>query len=213
METATLLTLSLALGGIATGVGAIWTAVVTRRLARSTEQGISEQNERARITLEVDLMYRLEDRFTSPRFQSYQTRSLTHIKENYFVGDDDMLEPQDLDAAAVLMHDFFDEIGQLCRVGVLPVERVWSKYAGAAIGWVLWEPAIKKLREELNDPSIYEDYEYLYHQMVDLERQRGRMSARPTKEELRQFVEANLEFVAVGEKPTTSGGESTSGGE
>jgi hypothetical protein len=33
----TFVTLVIALGGIATGIGAIWTAVVTRRLARATE--------------------------------------------------------------------------------------------------------------------------------------------------------------------------------
>ena len=57
------LTLAIAVGGIATGIGAIWTALVTRRLARLTElslgeqrQSLREQNERARINLEVDLM-------------------------------------------------------------------------------------------------------------------------------------------------------------
>jgi hypothetical protein len=47
-----LLTLVIALGGIATGIGAIWTAVVTRHLARLTEESLREQNERARINLE-----------------------------------------------------------------------------------------------------------------------------------------------------------------
>jgi hypothetical protein len=53
-----LLTLVIALGGIATGIGAIWTAVVTRNLARLTEESLREQNERARINLEVDVMQR-----------------------------------------------------------------------------------------------------------------------------------------------------------
>ena len=82
-----LLTLVIALGGIATGIGAIWTAVVTRQLARETErslaeqsQSLREQNERARINLEVDLMYRLEERFNSPRFQNYKIISLTYAK-------------------------------------------------------------------------------------------------------------------------------------
>jgi uncharacterized membrane protein YhiD involved in acid resistance len=81
----TLLTLTIAVGGIATGIGAIWTAVVTRVLARATERSVAqterslteqnqrlrEQSERDRLILEVDLMDRLEERFHSPRFQSY----------------------------------------------------------------------------------------------------------------------------------------------
>jgi len=119
-----LLTLVIALGGIATGIGAIWTAVVTRHLARATEQSVAEQsqylreqNERARINLEVDLMYRLAERFNSPRFQNYKIRSLTYVKENYFV-DDDILEVHELNLASEQLHDFFDE-GDLLRAEVL----------------------------------------------------------------------------------------------
>jgi hypothetical protein len=204
-----LLTLVIALGGIATGIGAIWTAVVTRHLARATEQSVAEQsqylreqNERARINLEVDLMYRLEERFNSPRFQNYKIRSLTYVKENYFV-DDDILEVHELDLASEQLHDFFDEAGYLARIGVLPVERVWSMFPGITTGWVLWEPAVKKQREEWGDSRLFEDYEYLYHKLVDLERQRGGTGARPTKEELREFVEDNLQYVALAEKPAT----------
>jgi hypothetical protein len=78
------LTLVIALGGMATGIGAIWTALVTRHLARATErnvvqyekslaeqsQHLREQNERARINLEVDLMYRLVELFNSPRYKN-----------------------------------------------------------------------------------------------------------------------------------------------
>jgi hypothetical protein len=212
-----LLTLVIALGGIATGIGAIWTAVVTRHLARATEQSVAEQsqylreqNERARINLEVDLMYRLEERFNSPRFRNYMIRSLTYVKENYFV-DDDLLEVQDLDLATAQVHDLFDEVGYLTKIGVLPVERVWLKLPGIITAWVLWEPAVKKLREEIGDPRWYEDYEYLYYQLVDLERQRGGTGARPTKEELREFVEENLQIVALAEEPATGDEDPTQG--
>jgi hypothetical protein len=38
----TLLTLVLALGGIATGIGAIWTALAARRQAQLTERSLTE---------------------------------------------------------------------------------------------------------------------------------------------------------------------------
>jgi hypothetical protein len=212
-----LLTLVIALGGIATGIGAIWTAVVTRHLARATERSVAEQsrylreqNERARINLEVDLMYMLEERFDSPRFHNYRINSITYVKENYFV-DDDILEVHELDLASERLLDFFDEAGHLARIGVLPVERIRAMFPGVTMVWVLWEPAVEKLREEFGDTQWYEDCEYLYHQIVDLERKRGGTGARPSKEELREFVEDNLQYVALAEKPAAGDEDTTKG--
>jgi hypothetical protein len=211
------LDLVIALGGIATGIGAIWTALVTRNLARATEQSIieqsqslreqneraREQNERFRINLEVDLMHRMEERFDSARFQSYRLRSMTYVRENYLVDGDDeeILEAQDLDLATEQVFEFFDDLGYLCRVGVLPVERVLSRYSGLMTAWEFWEPAVKKRREEEGDPRWFEDYEYLYRQSVEAVRQSGGMVDRLTREELREFVEANIQYIETGQKP------------
>jgi len=205
-----LLTLVIAIGGIATGIGAIWTAVVTRHLARLTEESLREQNERARINLEVDVMQRLDERALSQRFQNYTIRSCTYVKENYFV-DDDILEVDHLDHASVQILNFYEELGYLTRTGVLQPERVWNTYGGTLTqAWVLWEPAIKKMREEYNeDPTIYEHTEYLYHQMLAVDRQRGIESERPTKEELRRFVEDSLLLAEVGEESAAGGEDPT----
>src|SRR3954467_15512273 len=60
----TFLTLVIALGGIATGIGAIWAALAARRQAQIserqaqlTERSLNEQNERLRLNLEVDLLH------------------------------------------------------------------------------------------------------------------------------------------------------------
>jgi hypothetical protein len=196
-----LLTLVIALGGIATGIGAIWTAVVTRHLARLTEESLREQNERARINLEVDMMYKLDERALSQRYQNYTIRSCTYIKENYFV-DDAILEVDHLDPASKEVLGFYDELGYLTRTGVLQLERVWNTYGDTpALCWVLWESAVKKMREELKDPTMFEHVEYLYHQILDRSRQRGIRSERPTKEELRRFVEDGLLAAEAGEEP------------
>ena len=212
-----LLTLVIALGGIATGIGAIWTAVVTRHLARVTErsvaeqsQSLREQNERARISLEVDLMYKLDERWDSQLFRNYRLRGLRYAKENYFV-DDDILEVDHLDPDTELLFDFFDELGYLTRTGVLQLERVWARFGQLPMAWALYETAVKKDREEWNDPSLYENMEYLVHQIVDLDRQRGVGSEQPTKEELRRFVEGNLLAAEAGKEPTAGGEDSTKG--
>jgi hypothetical protein len=206
-----LLTLVIALGGIATGIGAIWTAVVTRHLARLTEESLREQNERARINLEVDVMQKMTERFLSQRYQNYAIRSFTYVKENYFV-DDDILEVDHLDLASAQLLNFYEDLGYLTRIGVLQPERVWNMYGDTIpLAWVLWEPAVKKEREESKDPTIFEHTEYLYHQLLDLNRQRGLGSERPTKEELRRFVEDSLLAAEVGEEPATGGEAPTKG--
>ena len=211
-----ILTLVIALGGIATGSGAIWTAVVTRHLARATErsvvqsekslaeqsQHLREQNERARINLEVDLMYRLVGLFNSPRYQNYRKRSLTYVIENYFA-DDNILEVQHLDPASEAIFSFYEDIGYLTRIGVLRIERVWRQFGGILYAWPLWEPAVKKVREEFQDPLAFEELEYLYRQMVDYDIQRGGTGAPPTQEELRQFVESNLRSATLDDEDAT----------
>ena len=112
------------------------------------------------------------------------------------------MEVLDFGPATAQVFGLFDEVGYLRRAGVLPVERVWSSYPGLTMAWVLWEPAIEKLRGETGEPHLYEDHEHLYDQAVDYDRQRGSTGARPTKEELRQFVEETLQYIAVVQKPT-----------
>src|SRR5215212_5815380 len=181
------LTLIIALGGIATGIGAIWAALAARRQAQISErqaqlterslaqterslaeqgQILREQNERARLSLEVDLIYKLEERFDSQRFRNLRKRHVTYLKENCFV-DDQIAEVQHLDSATEQLFDFFEELGYLTRTGVLPLDQVWIRWNGLLLDWALCEPAIKRLREERGDPQIYEELENLYRQMAE----------------------------------------------
>lgn len=206
-----LLTLVIALGGIATGIGAIWTAVVTRNLARLTEESLREQNERARINLEVDVMHKLDKRSASQRYRNYMIGSCTYIKENYFV-DDDLSEVDHLDLASAMILNFYEDLGYLTRTGVLQPQRVWNYYGDdVKMSWVLWEPAVKKIREESKDPMLYEHMEFLYHLLEDLARHKGLGSERPTKEELRRYVEDCLLVAEVGEDPAAGGEAPTKG--
>jgi hypothetical protein len=84
-------------------------------------QILREQNERARLSLEVDFMYKLQERLDSQRFQDLRNRHLTHLRENPFV-DDEMVSVQHLDAATEKVLDFFEEIGRIVVVGVRCVE-------------------------------------------------------------------------------------------
>ncbi len=101
----TLLTLTIAVSGIVTGIGAIWAAVVARRQAQVTERSLAqterslvEQNERSRLNLELDLLTRLEDRFESPHFLSRRRAAAKYLIDNVFV-DGDMVEVSRLNRA------------------------------------------------------------------------------------------------------------------
>jgi hypothetical protein len=210
-------TLVIALGGIATGIGAIWTALVTRHLARATEQilteqgqsfaeqnrSLREQNERARLNLEVDLLYKLRERFDSTRFKNYRIRSLTYVKENYLVNGD-ILEVQYMDDDTMRIFEFFDDLGYLTRNGVVRIDPVLHFYRDEILfAWTLWETAVKKLREEWKVQQLFEDFEYLHRQLIKLDRQRGSTGIRPTKGDLRRFVQVELRGAGTGgEDPT-----------
>ena len=124
-----LLTLTIAVNGIATGIGAIWAAVVARRQAQvterslaQTERSLAEQNERSRLNLEVDLLTKLRDRFEGPHFLSRRRAAAKYLIENVLV--DDMVEVERLNRAVFDVCNFFEELGELQRLGALQVESV-----------------------------------------------------------------------------------------
>jgi hypothetical protein len=151
----TFLTLIIALGGISTGIGAIWAALAARRQAQLTEQSLAqterslaEQNERARLNLSVDLLFRYSDRFESQLFLSRRRAAAKYLLDSVFMGED-MVEVAHLNRAAWDVCHFFEELGQLQSVEAIPVEAVWNTL-GSVIRtyWPLCKPAIEKLRKE-----------------------------------------------------------------
>ena len=201
----TFLTLVIALGGISTGIGAIWAALVARRQAQVTEQSLaqternlSEQNERSRLNLEFDLLNRMIDRFESPHFYSRRRSAAKHVLDNFF-RDDGTVEVEHFNRAAHDVANFFEGIGYLQRRGALEAESVWHTFGIMTQAyWTLYEPAIRKMREEQKDPAIYEEFERLNQLMAELDSERG--SEPPTQELLRRMVE---DEAALGEEPPT----------
>jgi len=170
--------------------------MVARRQARLTERSLTEQNERVRLNLELDLLTRLGERFESPHFLKRRRAAVKYLLDNAFV-EDDSLEVPPLNRAAIDVCSFYDELGELQRLGVLRAELVWNRFGvlGQAY-WPLCKPAIEKMREEDKEPTYFEDFEYLMRLIVDMNRER-RVPA-PTQERLRQTME---DEAVVGEEP------------
>ncbi len=202
----TLLTLTIAVSGIVTGIGAIWAALVARRQAQvterslaQTERSLAEQNERSRLNLELDLLTRLEDRFESPHFLSRRRAAAKYLIDNVFV-DDDMVEVERLPRAAYDVLNFFEELGYLQRLGALQAESVWHTFGVMAQAyWLLCKPAIEKRREERGDPAMYEDVERLNRVGADLDREQG--IAAHSQEWLRRLM---TDEAVIGEEPLTT---------
>ena len=183
----TLFTLVIALGGIATGVGAIWTAVIARRQLLEQRSFLEEQNDRARLTLEVDLLTRLEDRFQSPRFLERRRDAAGHAMGAFFA-EDGTIQAGAFDRASYDVANFFETVGYLQRSGVLRAESVWHTFGMAArVYWAAYAPTARKMREEQNDPTVYEDFERLDRLVTDMSGERGMPP--PTREQLRRIMQ------------------------
>src|SRR5215212_1186711 len=202
----TLPTLVIAVGGIATGIGAIWTAMVARRQARIAEgslaeqvRSLREQNERARLTLEYDMMSRLIDRHLNPDWLSRRRAAAKYLLDNAFV-DGAMVELERLNTPLMEMCDFFEELGEMERHGVVRTESVWGRFgAGAQRYWLVCKPAIEKMREEREDPALLEEFERLVGVMANLDRERGIGALKP--ERVRKLLE---EEAVIGEDPSAT---------
>ena len=241
----TILTLVIAVGGIATGLGAIWAALLARRQAQLTERSIAdqrqfleeqteiagrqarvgerqaqateqslaqterslaeqveslhEQNERARITLEFDLLTRMEDSFMSPQWLSTRRGAARYLLDNAFVGDD-IVEVPSLNNAAVNVCGYYDEIGDMRKRGVLSDEAVWNRFSARGQAyWLLCKPGVEGMREEWEDPTWFEDFEDLSHRIAEMEREHG--ISPPTKEVLRRIME---DEAVIGEEPSAT---------
>ena len=192
----TLLTLIIALGGIATGIGAIWTAVLGRRQLDEQRLFLGEQNERARLTLEFDLLTRLEDRFHSPGFLGRRRSAARHVMDT-LIGEDGTIEAGVFDRASYDVANFFEEVGYLHKRGVLQTESVWHTFGSSArVYWAVYGPTVLKVREEQADPVFYEDFERLQRLVTDLGGERGMPSL--TRESVRRIMQ---DETVVGEEP------------
>ena len=196
----TLLTLVIAVGGIATGIGAIWTAVLARRQLLEQRRFLEEQNDRARLTLEFDLITRLEDRFQSPRFLSRRRTAARHAMDTFF-GEDGTIEAGVFDRASYDVANFFENVGYLQRSGVLRPESVWHTFGMAArVYWALYGPTVRQMRQEQEDPTFYEDFERLDQLVADIIGERGMPPS--TRDRLRRVVQ---DETVIGQEPMSGG--------
>jgi hypothetical protein len=196
----TFLTLVIALGGITTGIGAIWAAMLARRQGRVTEQSLreqlkifQEQNERARLALEADMLLKFYERFQGKGLSLSETRrsAAKHIKDNFFRGDNDLLEVDNLNKAGEDVLNFFELMGLLVRAATIDERLVQELFRFRLVRyWELCKPAVERAREEDRSPDLWVNFENLAIRMIALAKEDGGIEAEGfTKTQLRRFVE------------------------
>ena len=220
---------------VVTAVGAIWAALASTSQARASgvqarvaERGLEEQlrsfreqnerareeNERARrqeeralLSFEVEMMFKLEDRWESPTFLDRRRKAANYLKEHFFTDDGGLLDVdhigENVRGDTLNQLNFFEHLGNLVRQGVVRAETVWHTF-GMHVRqyWALYRPALEKMREESKDPTLGEDFERLEALMADLDRQQGVGDGFITKQQLRRYVEAESKALATEEAPT-----------
>jgi hypothetical protein len=208
----------IAILSLVTAIGAIWAAVgATRqaqasvRQARVAEQSLEEQirafreqNERARLSLEFDLLYRLYDRRGTPHFMGRRRAAAKYLLDNAF-GEEGVVEVPYLNSALIEAIGIYETLGEMMRLGVLSARPVWSTFGFQAKAyWSLCKPGIEKMREEWEAPALYEDFEYLCRLGAELDREEGIPDF--TQEQLRQLMEEEVKYttVDIDEEPSTT---------
>ncbi len=68
--------------------------------------------------------------------------------------------------------NYTDGIGYLLKRKLVGTDYVWDVYGPASIFfWEKLKPAIEGLRKEMNSPTVFEPFEYLYNEMKKREQQ------------------------------------------
>jgi hypothetical protein len=157
-------------------------AEVAEQSFREQVRNLREQNERARLNLEADLLVRFDERWKN-QLSLIQRRNAAR----YLIDNDTVIAPR-LNDAMEYVCGFFETVGYFQSLGALQPESVWHEF-GAHIrySWAAFGPAIEKARKEWDDPELYREFERLNGLMADLDRERSVPDL--TQEQVRSFFE------------------------
>ena len=149
------------------------------------------------------MMLKLQDRWDSPFFRDRKRKAANYLKAHFFTDDGGLLDVQHIDENIESLLGIFEMLGALVKQGVLRAETVWHQF-GVRVRqyWALYQPAIEKIREDLRDPTLLEDFERLEALMADIDRQHGVGEEYLTKQQLRRTDEAESKALATEEAPT-----------
>jgi len=137
------------------------------------------QIRRSRFALNVELSLKLEDRFNSSDFEKIRSNAARPMLKQQFL-------------LAENVFDFFDTLGYLVRCKAVDKEIIWSIFFHWAHGyWSAGSQYIARRRQNENDQTLWEDFEYLHNELLKLHRRKGNRlhSTLLNKKEITEFLE------------------------
>lgn len=170
-----------------TAAGAIWAALAGTRQARASSvqarlaekalaeqvRSVRQQDEHARLTLELEILFKLEDRFDSPSFMAQRRKAANYVKENHFypgAGMTQISKIEYLNETTAQVLNFFDDLGRLVELKAVNAETVQHRFGyWIQLYWALYETAIRntRKRKERGGQPVYEYFEQLNTIWID----------------------------------------------
>jgi hypothetical protein len=141
---------------------AFWTALSTWALATGTLLFLYLQTRQAAVLNSANAVLDLRDKFDSARMRSVRR----HISER-------LLKQAHGDIASIEVVTFFELIGTLTHRKILDEDLVWEAFGTwiTAYWWGLRHPSdwVGQLRNDLSDPLIFHEFEWLNNRILELD--------------------------------------------
>lgn len=142
------------------------TAVSAWALATGTLLILYWQTRQNQQLNSANAVMELRERFDSTRMR----RARRHLSTR-------LLEHRYEDITSVEVATFFELVGTLTRRRVLEAELVWEAFGTwiSSYYWAIRNPVdmIGKVREDLKDPLVFHEYEWLYNRILSIDRHMG----------------------------------------
>lgn len=144
---------------------ALWTVIATWVLAIGTLLLMYWQTRLAQRLNSANAVMTLRDRYDSPRLRAARR----HLSEMLVAGRVD-------DITNYEVPNFFELVGAQAAREILDLEMVWEAFGGWVTAYyhALTHPTdiIGRMRTRLQDPLVYAKFEWLYAQVVAMDRER-----------------------------------------
>lgn len=138
----------------------------------------------------ANLITQLVDRFDSTEWHAHRRKCAEMLKRHQNGDDLDLSMPFPVLA-------FLENIAYLTRRGALDKLMVWNKFGWTVVGYysALTSPknAIELIRQKEDDRSIWEEFEWLYHESVKIFKLKGVKVDEPAQVKLRILQVINWE--------------------
>jgi hypothetical protein len=105
----------------------------------------------------------------------WRSERLTRFKLNALIALRDKVNPSSVpEGAAVNIANFWEKVATLTRGGHIDAKLAWDAYGNdSQLWWITLGPWIRTKRTDVQDPRIFEHFEWLAGRMAQLDRQSG----------------------------------------